>query len=154
MREIPDHSMSPGIPATISFSRFNARMYRLLAADFLIPRIWAVSPLLSISKCRSARISRSMGSTVQDFLESDLRLGPYGRMAGRGQPAHELGSQRDGRRLRQGAAVKRDLLGRVAHLCPKVLPVPCDQFLPRNMTQPEKEPHGRLPHIVPQPLAY
>ena len=34
----------------------------MLAADFVIPSTWAASLLLSSSKCRSTRISRSKGS--------------------------------------------------------------------------------------------
>src|SRR5262249_47438289 len=44
------------------WSRVRARTYRLLAPAFVRPRTAAASPLVSSSKCRSAMISRSIGS--------------------------------------------------------------------------------------------
>src|SRR5262249_6453791 len=60
-----DHGSPPSkfvSPARDSLRRSRARTYRLLAAAGWMPSTAAVSRLLSSSKCRSARTSRSIGS--------------------------------------------------------------------------------------------
>src|SRR5262245_38623548 len=57
-------SLKPGMLSSMSFKRTRARPYRWLAASSRKPRTWAVSEFVSCSKCRSAKISRSIGFIV------------------------------------------------------------------------------------------
>ena len=53
---------NPGNWLNSSLRRFKARRYRLLVVDSFISSVSATSALVNCSKCRSARISRSIGS--------------------------------------------------------------------------------------------
>ncbi len=65
----------------ISLSRFSARTYRLLAAVFCIFKTSETSLLLSCSKCRKAKTSRSIGSIEssadRSFIARSSRMAPW-----------------------------------------------------------------------------
>ena len=76
---------SSGPPARIALSRRRARTNRWLAAASPMPSTWAVSALVSSSKCRRASTSRSIGSMpLSASWTPELQLGLDGRLAGAG----------------------------------------------------------------------
>jgi hypothetical protein len=78
---------------------------------------------------------------IERLLEKQLPLGTDGRLAGTGEAAEQLGRQRRGAGLRQGAAVQRHLAAGVAHRRPQVLPVEAHEALAGQQAQPEEERH-------------
>ena len=90
---------------------------------------------------------------VERLLHPDLQLGPGGRTAGRGEPPQELGGQGGRRRLRQGAAVERDLPVGVPGLGAEVPAVDGDELLPGDVPQPEEERELGVAGVVGEVLA-
>src|SRR4051812_37833109 len=59
----------PGAAVRMALSRFRARMCRFLAVSSLMPNSWAVSAVVSCSKCHRVRTSRiERAHLVEGFL--------------------------------------------------------------------------------------
>ena len=123
----------------------------LLAADLSSISAAAVSPLVICSKCRSARISRSIGSIWFSPLASGAPLGADGRLAGRCQSPQKLRRQRGRSSLRHRAVIERKLARHVASLRPQVAAILVDQPLAGQHAQPQIEGHVRAGRVFPYP---
>ena len=127
----------------------SARTYRLLAVPLGMPSRAATSSLLSSSKWRSERTSRSSPVHRLDGPREDLAdLVPRGGLARRGQVAGEPRGEVGGAGVRRAPA-EADLAAGVARLGPEVATVGVDQPLVGEQADPDGERHlGPLAVVV------